>query len=65
VEALGPTRCIHLPEQFKLEPLALELRDALAKEQRVLVLPREQPLQDGLGVGLVAQSLEHGEGGEQ
>jgi hypothetical protein len=58
-EALGPA------QRVELEPFALELGDALAEEQRVLALPLEQPPQDGLGVGLVAQRPEHGEGGEQ
>jgi hypothetical protein len=40
-EALGPVHHVHLPEQVELEPLALELSDALAEEQRVLALPRE------------------------
>jgi hypothetical protein len=64
-EALGPAQRVHLLEQVELEPFALELGDALAEEQRVLALPLEQPPQDGLGVGLVAQRPEHGEGGEQ
>ncbi|TVU44747.1 hypothetical protein EJB05_04201, partial [Eragrostis curvula] len=64
-EALGPAQRVHLLEQVELEPLALELGDALAEQQRVLALPREQPLEHCLSVRLVSQRPEHGQGGEQ
>lgn len=64
-EALGPAQRVHLLEQVEVEALALELGDAPGKKQRVLALPREEALQDGLRVGLVPQRPEHGKRGEQ
>jgi len=64
-EALGPAQRVHLLEQVEVDSLALELGDAPGEEQRVLALPREHALQDGLRVGLVPQRPEHGERGEQ